>query len=76
VGNFYNVKSPGTVKINDPTLTVGTTKVIDSGQTGRQLKTTRLVTAADGTVIHNDTWISTWPAYPIQMAVGTKPVTS
>ena len=75
VGDFYNVKSPATVRVKDPTLPVGTTKVTDSGQTGRQLKTTRLVTAADGTVIRKDTWTSTWPAYPIQIAVGTKPVT-
>jgi vancomycin resistance protein YoaR len=73
VGDFYNVKSPATVRVKDPTMPVGTTKVTDTGQTGRQLKTTRLVTAADGTVIRKDTWISTWPAYPIQIAVGTKP---
>jgi vancomycin resistance protein YoaR len=75
VGKFYNVKGPGTVKINDPTMAVGTTKVIDGGQTGRQLKTTRIVTLPDGTVIHNNVWISTWPAYPKQIAVGTKPAT-
>lgn len=73
VGNFYNIhSSSGTVTVKDPTLKVGTTKV-SPGQTGRQLKTTRLVTAANGTVLHNDTWISTWPMYPIQIAVGTKP---
>jgi vancomycin resistance protein YoaR len=73
VGNFYNVKSPtGTVTIKDSTLKVGTTKV-SPGQTGRQLKTTRLVKATDGSVLHNDTWISTWPAYPTTIAVGTKP---
>jgi vancomycin resistance protein YoaR len=72
VGNFYNIHSPtGTVTIKDPTLPAGTTKV-SSGQTGKQLKTTRLVKAADGTVLHNDTWISTWPAYPTTIVVGTK----
>ena len=75
VGSFYNLKGGGTITVNDPTMTVGTTKVVDGGQTGRQLKTTRLVTAPDGTVLHNDTWISTWPAYPKTIAVGTKPVT-
>jgi uncharacterized protein YabE (DUF348 family) len=75
VGSFYNLKGGGTITVNDPTMTVGTTKVVDGGQTGRQLKTTRLVTAPDGTVLHNDTWISTWPAYPKTVAVGTKPVT-
>ena len=73
VGNFYNLKSPGpTVTIKDPTLPAGTTKTSQS-QTGKQLKTTRRVTAANGTVLHNDIWISTWPAYPVTIVVGTKP---
>lgn len=72
VGDFYNVKGPTTVKIEDPTLAVGKTKVIDDGQTGKQLKTVRVVTLPDGTVIHRDTWTSTWPMYPKQVAVGTK----
>jgi vancomycin resistance protein YoaR len=76
VGKFYNVRGPSTVKVNDPTLPVGQTKVIDQGQTGRQLKTTRLVTMPDGTVLHNDTWISTWPMYPTSVAVGTKVTTT
>ena len=72
VGNFYNVRpSVGTVTVKDPTLPAGTTKV-SKGQTGMQLKTTRLVTAADGSVLHNDTWISTWPMYPTTILVGTK----
>ena len=61
----------GTVTLLDPTLPVGTTKVTP-GQTGEQLKTTRLVTAADGTVLHNDTWISTWPMYPTTITLGIK----
>ena len=75
VGNFYNVRSPSTITINDPTMLVGKTRVIDTGQTGKQVKTTRLVTAADGSVIHNDIWISTWPMFPRTVAVGTKPST-
>jgi vancomycin resistance protein YoaR len=75
VGNFYGTRSPTTVKVSDPTLAVGKTRVIDSGQTGRKLKTTRTVTLPDGTVIHDDVWISVWPMYPAQIAVGTKPVT-
>jgi vancomycin resistance protein YoaR len=71
VGDFYNVRSPSTITIKDPTLPVGTTKVLDPGQTGRQLKTHRLVTLPDGTVLHNNTWISTWPMYPKTVVVGT-----
>jgi vancomycin resistance protein YoaR len=72
VGAFYNIKSPTTVKVKDPTLPVGQTRLIDEGQTGRQLRTVRVVTLPDGTVIHRNTWISTWPMYPRQIAVGTK----
>lgn len=74
VGNFYDLRSPTTVKVDDPTLPVGATKVIDNGQTGRKLKTNRVVTLPDGTVIHRDTWTSVWPMYPVQVAVGTKVV--
>jgi uncharacterized protein YabE (DUF348 family) len=66
------MKSPTTVTVKDPTLPVGTKKVIDEGQTGKQLKTVRVVKLPDGTVIHRNTWISTWPMYPRQIAVGTK----
>jgi vancomycin resistance protein YoaR len=76
VGDFYNVKGQSTVKVDDPTLPVGATKVIDSGQVGRQLKTTRVVTMPNGMVLHNDTWISTWPMYPKTVAVGTKVTTT
>jgi vancomycin resistance protein YoaR len=72
VGSFYSVKSPTTVTVQDPTLPVGQKKNIDSGQTGRKLKTTRVVTLPNGTVLHRNTWISTWPMYPKQVAVGTK----
>jgi vancomycin resistance protein YoaR len=74
VGNFYNVHSakPATVTVKDPTLPAGQTKTSD-GQVGKQLKTTRTVTLPDGTVIHRNVWISTWPAYPTTITVGTKP---
>lgn len=76
VGGFYNVKNPSTITIKDPALPVGVTRVIDSGQTGRQLDTYRTVTLPDGTVLHRNKWISTWPMYPKQVAVGTKIVTT
>ncbi len=75
VGKFYNVRGPSTVTTKDPTLPEGTTKVVDSGQTGRSLKTYRTVTLPDGTVIHDDTFTSVWPAYPKEVVVGTKPAT-
>ncbi len=75
IGKFYDVKSPTTVRVDDPTLPVGTEKVTDKGQTGRKLKTFRTVTMPDGTVLHNDEWTSVWPMYPVTISVGTKPKT-
>ena len=49
-----------------------------SGQQGKSLKTTRIVTR-NGTVIHKDVWTSYWPMYPEKIAVGpttTKPPVS
>jgi hypothetical protein len=51
-------------------LPAGVTKVAGS-QVGRQLKTTRIVTLPDGTVLYHDVWTSTWPAYPQTITVGT-----
>jgi vancomycin resistance protein YoaR len=71
VGAFYNVKQPGPpITIQDPLLPTGVTKTAGS-QVGRQLKTTRIVTLPDGTVLYHDVWTSTWPAYPQTITVGT-----
>lgn len=70
VGSFYGVKPQSSVKIADPSLLVGKTKVSDKGQAGKSLKTTRVVTR-NGKVIHNDVWISYWPMYPMTVLVGT-----
>jgi vancomycin resistance protein YoaR len=72
VGSFYDVKyaSPSRVTIKDSSLPAGQKKTSD-GQTGRKLKTTRTVKLPNGKVLHNDTWISVWPAYPTTVRVGT-----
>ena len=70
VGDFYNVVAQNTVKIADPSMLSGTTKVSDKGQQGKSLKTTRVVTR-NGVVIHKDVWISRWPMYPVTVLVGT-----
>jgi vancomycin resistance protein YoaR len=76
VGDFYGVVGKSTVTIADPMMLVGKTRVIDEGQTGRSLKTYRKVTLPNGTVLHNNTFISRWPMYPKQIAVGTKETTT
>lgn len=70
VGDFYNVSGKSTVTILDKTLKSGTSIVEDSGQTGKSLKTTYVVTR-NGQVINSQTFISVWPMYPIQLRVGT-----
>jgi vancomycin resistance protein YoaR len=76
VGEFYGTVGKSTVKVNDPSMLVGKTRVIDEGQTGRSLKTYRKVIMPDGTVLHNNTFISRWPMYPKEIAVGTKETTT
>jgi vancomycin resistance protein YoaR len=70
VGAFYNQQAMGNITIADPSLLVGKTSIVTSGQAGKSLKTTRVVTR-NGVVIHNDVWISVWPMYPQTVAVGT-----
>ncbi len=70
VGDFYGIKPQTSIKISDPSMLVGKTKVSDSGQVGKSLKTTRVVTR-NGKVIHNDVWTSYWPMYPKTVLVGT-----
>jgi vancomycin resistance protein YoaR len=76
LGDFYGQVGRSTVTVTDPSMLKGKTKTIDEGQSGRSLKTYRKVTMPDGTVLHNNTFISRWPMYPKQIAVGTKETTT
>ena len=77
VGDFYDIVPKTTVRVDAPNLAVGKTQVNQSGQVGRELKTQRVVTMPDGTVLHDDIWVSVWPMYPETIAVGTmKPTTT
>jgi vancomycin resistance protein YoaR len=62
------------VTVLNPSLGPGTTFVKISGQSGRQCTMVRTVKAADGTVIHKDTFKSYWPMIPKTIEVG--PTTS
>ena len=75
VGAFYNQQAMGKIAVPDPSLAFGKTRVVDGGQAGKSLKTTRVVTR-NGKVIHNDVWISVWPMYPQTVAVGTSSSTT
>ena len=72
VGDFYDIKhaNPSSVTIKTKDLPAGQTKT-SSGQTGMRLKTFRTVTLPNGKVLHQDTFVSIWPAYPTTTLVGT-----
>ena len=75
VGDFYGVTGKSTVTVLDATLKSGKSEVLDKGQTGKSLKTTYVVTR-DGQVITSQTFISSWPMYPVQIRVGTATTSS
>jgi vancomycin resistance protein YoaR len=75
VGNFYGVQAVAKVTVTDPLMKFGKTAVVETGQTGKSLKTTRVVTR-NGVVIHNDVWISYWPMFPATVKVGTSSTTT
>ncbi len=74
--DFYNGVSRTEVTVPNPSLGPGTTLVKLGGQSGMQCKVVRTVTAADGTVIHKDTFISTYPMIPRQIEVGPSTTTT
>jgi vancomycin resistance protein YoaR len=74
--DFYNGVGRTEVTVVNPSLGPGTTLVKLSGQSGMQCKVVRTVTAADGTVIHKDTFISTYPMIPRQIEVGSSTTTT
>jgi vancomycin resistance protein YoaR len=78
VGDFYDFEPMTKTTLLDPTLRIGKTSLVQSGQNGRRLRTTRVVTRG-GKAIHKDVWVSYWPMYEQEMAVGTattKPTTA
>jgi vancomycin resistance protein YoaR len=74
--DFYNVVGRTTVTIPTKSLGSGTTNVLIGGQSGKQLKCVRVVKGPDGTIIHEDKFISTFPMVPRQIEVGTAAVST
>jgi vancomycin resistance protein YoaR len=69
VGSFYDVRAMATSTTVVAGLKTGQTTVIQGGQAGKSVDATRVVTR-DGTVIHNDVFVSVWPMYPEVIGVG------
>lgn len=74
--DFYNVVSRTTVTVRNSRLPAGQKIVTAGGQTGRQLKVVRTVKLPDGTVVHTDTFVSTYPMIPQKIEVGTASTTT
>lgn len=70
--DWYNVQSPAEKRVKSDTLAVGQTKMVDEGQTGRSVKVVRKV-VRDGKVVHDDTFVSTYPMRPKVIEEGTRP---
>jgi len=74
--DFYNVVGRTQVTVTNPSLGPGTSVVKIGGQSGKQCKVVRTVTLPDGSVVHKDTFISTYPMVPRQIEVGTGTTTT
>lgn len=75
-GDFYDVTPMEEVKYDKSALSPGKTEIKQTGQEGRSIRVTRVVKSADGTVIHNDVFISTWKMIPHEIYVGVGTTTT
>jgi vancomycin resistance protein YoaR len=73
---FYDEVKMATYEIPASWLGPGTTYVKIPGQPGKSIKVIRTVTAKDGTVIHDDTFVSTWKMVTREVEVGTGSTTT
>ena len=71
----YNVVAMAKTTVTDPSLKAGKTSLVQAGQDGMCIKTTRVVTE-NGKTVHKDVWINKWLMYPQKTAVGTGTTTT
>jgi vancomycin resistance protein YoaR len=65
---------PGPIRrINDPTLEKGTEVVVEEGSSARATSVTRKVYAADGSLLYDETWNTSYRGEYREIHVGTKP---
>ena len=67
------VGAPTIKRVSDPTLERGQSVVEEYGQPARSTSVGRKVYDADGAVLHEDTWYSSYRSEPKVVRVGTKP---
>ena len=67
------VGAPKINRVPDPTLLKGKSEVLEYGQPARATSVSRTVYDSNGTVLHEDTWYSSYRSEPKVVRVGTKP---
>jgi vancomycin resistance protein YoaR len=67
------VGAPPLKRIKDPTLFKGESEVVEYGQPARATSVSRTVYDADGKLLHEDRWYSSYRSEPKVVRVGTKP---
>ncbi len=75
-GEFYDVEEMTKITYKASWLGPGTTYIRMSGQDGKKIEVSRTVKAKDGTVIHDNVFISTWKMIPQEVEVGTGSTTT
>ena len=60
-------------RVPDPTLLKGESEVLEYGEPARATSVSRKVYAANGKLLHEDTWYSQYRSEPRVIRVGTKP---
>lgn len=71
-GTFETTGSPPVERIKDPTLAKGKTVVESSGSAPSRTVVTRKVYAADGTLLHDETWVTSYRGETRVVRVGTE----
>ena len=75
-GDFYNKTRRAVWEIKASWLKPGVTRIRVTGQEGRSIDVLRTVTAKDGTVIHEDKFMSTWKMITREVEVGVGSTTT
>jgi vancomycin resistance protein YoaR len=72
-GTMRETSEPRVRRLADPTLEKGTELVVAEGSPGRVTAVTRKVYAADGSVLHDENWVTNYRGEWREIRVGTKP---
>jgi vancomycin resistance protein YoaR len=67
------IGAPKVKRVPEPTWLKGKSEVLEYGEPARATSVSRKVYAADGTLLHEDTWYSQYRSEPRVIRVGTKP---